>query len=155
MAPKVEPKEGPKVVGKVDLDALSPKKAAKRKETEEAPAKEAEAAEAKASPEAAEQPAKADAKNEAEEPEVVRAKVEKLSGPTVVGKIELPVERKRTAAKPGEDGKRKRVRVKKVDVSKAGESQPRPRPGPRPQKRAQEGGQQGRHPKEIRARSQG
>ena len=51
---------------------------------------------------------------------MVRAKVEKLSGPTVVGKIELPVERKKTAAKPGEDGKRKRVRVKKVDVSKAG-----------------------------------
>ncbi|MEC8360996.1 MAG: translation initiation factor IF-2, partial [Bacteroidota bacterium] len=52
--------------------------------------------------------------------DVVRAKVEQLSGPTVVGKIELPVERKKTAAKPGEDGKRKRVRVKKVDVSKAG-----------------------------------
>ena len=50
----------------------------------------------------------------------MRAKVEKLSGPTVVGKIELPVERKKTSTKPGEDGKRKRVRVKKVDVSKAG-----------------------------------
>ena len=50
---------------------------------------------------------------------MVRAKAEKLTGPTVVGKIELPVERKKTA-KTGEDGKRKRVRVKKVDVSKAG-----------------------------------
>ena len=120
VAPKVDSKEGPKVVGKVDLDALSPKKAAKKKETEEAPAKASEAAEAKAAPEAAEQPIDADAKDEANETEVVRAKVEKLSGPTVVGKIELPVERKRTAAKPGEDGKRKRVRVKKVDVSKAG-----------------------------------
>ena len=120
VAPKVDSQEGPKVVGKVDLDTLSPKKAAKKKETEEAPAKAAEAAEAKAAPEAAEQPIDADAKDEANETEVVRAKVEKLSGPTVVGKIELPVERKRTAAKPGEDGKRKRVRVKKVDVSKAG-----------------------------------
>ena len=120
VAPKVDSQEGPKVVGKVDLDALSPKKAAKKMETEEAPAKAAEAAEAKAAPEAAEQPIDADAKDETNETEVVRAKVEKLSGPTVVGKIELPVERKRTAAKPGEDGKRKRVRVKKVDVSKAG-----------------------------------
>ena len=51
---------------------------------------------------------------------MVRAKVEKLSGPTVVGKIELPAERKKTRSKPGEEGKRKRVRVKKVDVSKAG-----------------------------------
>ena len=65
----------------------------------------------------------AEAKPEAEAPakpaesEVVRAKAEKLSGPTVVGKIELPVEKKKTT---GEDGKRKRVRVKKVDVSKAG-----------------------------------
>ena len=48
---------------------------------------------------------------------MVRAKAEKLSGPTVVGKIELPVEKKKST---GEDGKRKRVRVKKVDVSKAG-----------------------------------
>jgi translation initiation factor IF-2 len=54
----------------------------------------------------------------APEQEVVRAKAEKLSGPTVVGKIELPVEKKRGAS--GDDGKRKRVRVKKVDVSKAG-----------------------------------
>ena len=38
----------------------------------------------------------------------------------MVGKIELPVEKKRTPGKVGEDGKRKRVRVKKVDVSKAG-----------------------------------
>ena len=48
----------------------------------------------------------------------MRAKAEKLSGPTVVGKIELPVEKKRGAS--GDDGKRKRVRVQKVDVSKAG-----------------------------------
>ena len=34
-----------------------------------------------------------------------------------MGKIDLPVEKKKTT---GEDGKRKRVRVKKVDVSKAG-----------------------------------
>ena len=39
---------------------------------------------------------------------------EQLTGPKVVGKIELPVEK----PKSSEDGKRKRVRVKKVDVKK-------------------------------------
>ena len=112
---------GPKVVGKVDLEALKPKKkvakAAKAEEKPEAPAApEAKAAAPEAAAAAKEAP-KAPAKPA--EPEVVRAKAEKLSGPTVVGKIELPVERKKTP-KASEDGKRKRVRVKKVDVSKAG-----------------------------------
>ena len=113
--------EGPKVVGKVDLEALKPKKSAKKTapKKDEAPAEKKEEAPAAAkAEEKAEEPAKAPAAKA--EPELVRAKVEKLSGPTVVGKIELPVEKKRTSSKPGEDGKRKRVRVKKVDVSKAG-----------------------------------
>jgi translation initiation factor IF-2 len=125
-ATKEEPevKEGPKVVGKVDLEALKPKKPAAKKPaakkeaapstTEESPAKEAASAakEEKAAP--------ASEKKEEAKPELVRAKAEKLSGPTVVGKIELPVERKRTSSKTADDGKRKRVRVKKVDVAKAG-----------------------------------
>ena len=101
-------------MGKVDLDGLKPKKAAKAepvKEEKKEPAKAEEAAPAKEETPATEAP---------KDPEVVRAKAEKLSGPTVVGKIELPVEKKRTPGKVGEDGKRKRVRVKKVDVSKAG-----------------------------------
>ena len=113
--------EGPKVVGKVDLEALKPKKTAKKAapKKDETPAETKEEAPAAAkAEEKAEEPAKAPAAKA--EPELVRAKVEKLSGPTVVGKIELPVEKKRTSSKPGEDGKRKRVRVKKVDVSKAG-----------------------------------
>ena len=105
-----EKSEGPKVVGKVDLDALKSKKAAKKEEaTKEEPKPEAK-------PEAPKQ----EEKPQSAEPDVVRAKAEKLSGPTVVGKIELPVEKKKSAGKTGEDGKRKRVRVKKVDVSKAG-----------------------------------
>ena len=110
--------DGPKVVGKLDLEALKPNKPAKKETTQK-----------EAKPEASEVAKPADAKPleevklETEAPaqptesEVVRAKAEKLSGPTVVGKIELPVEKKKTT---GEDGKRKRVRVKKVDVSKAG-----------------------------------
>ena len=110
---KVSDNEGPKVVGKVDLDALKPKK---KKAANEEPSKEEAAQDATA---ASATPAE-DAKPEAPEAEVVRAKAEKLSGPTVVGKIELPVEKKRTASKSNDEGKRKRVRVKKVDVSKAG-----------------------------------
>ena len=105
---KTPANDGPKVVGKVDLEALKPKKKAPAKAAP-APAK---ATEAKAKEEAPKEAPKAP------EQEVVRAKAEKLSGPTVVGKIELPVEKKRGAS--GDDGKRKRVRVKKVDVSKAG-----------------------------------
>ena len=110
---KVSGNESPKVVGKVDLDALKPKK---KKAANEEPSKEEAAQDATA---ASATPAE-DAKPEAPEAEVVRAKAEKLSGPTVVGKIELPVEKKRTASTSNDEGKRKRVRVKKVDVSKAG-----------------------------------
>jgi translation initiation factor IF-2 len=45
---------------------------------------------------------------------VLKTKVQKLTGPKVVGKIVLPVEKKKSK----DDGKRKRVRVKKVDVKK-------------------------------------
>ena len=111
-------KEGPKVVGKVDLDALKPKKAAAKK----AEASKEEAPAPKAAPPAKEEPseAKPAAETPQAKPELVRAKAEKLSGPTVVGKIELPVEKKRSSSKSEDDGKRKRVRVKKVDVAKAG-----------------------------------
>ena len=107
-----EAQEGPKVVGKVDLEALKSKKpaveAAKKEEAKPEAPEASKPAEAKPETVAPAEPA---------ESEVLRAKAEKLSGPTVVGKIELPVEKKKTT---GEDGKRKRVRVKKVDVSKAG-----------------------------------
>ena len=94
----------------MDLEALKPKKKAPAKaDPAPAPAKPAEPEAKTEAPKEAANPA---------EPEVVRAKAEKLSGPTVVGKIELPVEKKKGAS--GDDGKRKRVRVKKVDVSKAG-----------------------------------
>ena len=114
-------KEGPKVVGKVDLDALKPKKTQKKvaaTKKEEKP--KAETPQTASAPEAKTEAPKEEKPEAPKQPEVVRAKAEKLSGPTVVGKIELPVERKKTSSKPGEDGKRKRVRVKKVDVSKAG-----------------------------------
>ena len=113
-----EAEEGPKVVGKVDLKALKPKKPAKKAATkEEAKTEAPEAAKPAEAKPAEEAKPETEAPAKPAESEVLRAKAEKLSGPTVVGKIELPVEKKKTT---GEDGKRKRVRVKKVDVSKAG-----------------------------------
>ena len=50
--------------------------------------------------------------------EKIETKIEKLSGPTVVGKIELPVEKKKTAADKSDDNKRKRKRITKVDVER-------------------------------------
>ena len=48
----------------------------------------------------------------------LETKIEKLSGPTVVGKIELPVEKKKTAADKSDNNKRKRKRITKVDVER-------------------------------------
>jgi translation initiation factor IF-2 len=122
-----------KVLGKLDLDSVEKKRKPKTKAEKEAERAELQAKSKKASAdvrkarveeerqaqEAAAAAAKAaeEKKREADKPELVRAKVEKLSGPTVVGKIELPVERKRTPANK-EDGKRKRKRISKVDVDK-------------------------------------
>ena len=114
---KAKPESAVKVVGQVDLDSVAPKKTKKAaaKKEEPAPAEpEAPAAEATESAPAAEEPKKEPAEPEAE---VVRAKAEKLTGPTVVGKIDLPVEKKPTTA--GE--KRKRKRITKVDVEAAGQ----------------------------------
>jgi translation initiation factor IF-2 len=116
------PESTVKVVGKVDLDAVAPKKAKKTatKKEQPAPAKP-EAPKTEAAPvveEAKKEPVKPTEPAEPEA-EVVRAKAEKLSGPTVVGKIDLPVEKKPTTA--GE--KRKRKRITKVDVEAAGQQQ--------------------------------
>ena len=114
---KAKPESAVKVVGKVDLDSVAPKKTKKAaaKKEEPAPAEpEAPAAEATESAPAEEEPKKEPAEPEAE---VVRAQAEKLTGPTVVGKIDLPVEKKPTTA--GE--KRKRKRITKVDVEAAGQ----------------------------------
>ena len=58
----------------------------------------------------------------------VKTKIEKLTGPKIVGKIVLPVEKKKSK----DDGKRKRVRVKKVDVKKQSNQTGTARPGARP-----------------------
>lgn len=115
---------GPKVMGTINLDELTPaarkKKLAEEKAKKEKEAKEA-AAKAKAEKEAADKAAQEKAKKEAaqnEEDQVIRAKVDKLAGAKVLGKIELPVEKPRekkpvATSNDSADKKRKRKRVRR------------------------------------------
>ncbi len=103
-----------KVVGKVDFEAQEKEAAAKRAAAEETRIKAKLEAE-KIVVKSAIKPIKKQEEEPVEDaPDVVKANVEQLSGPKVVGKIELPVEKQKSS----DDGKRKRVRVKKVDVKK-------------------------------------
>lgn len=141
---KEEPRKGPKVVGKMSLDNVEigrgkkgkKAKAAKKEEEEkkEAPAPEekpAETASAEATPEKEEKaaekkddketPSEKAKEEEKKEPEIMKGKAEKLSGPKVVGKIELkeePRKKKPVASSSDTDSrkKRKRKRISKVDV---------------------------------------
>jgi translation initiation factor IF-2 len=70
---------------------------------------------------------------EPKEIETIRVERQTLSGPTVLGKIELPVEKPRTPGqRPGgesEAERKKRKRIKKIDVNKAAEQQKGQQPG--------------------------
>ena len=104
-----------KVVGKVDFEAQKKEAAEKRAAAKEARIKAKLEADKIVVKSAIKPIEKKEEEAHAESDEnVVKAKVEQLSGPKVVGKIELPVEK----PKSKDDGKRKRVRVKKVDVKK-------------------------------------
>ena len=125
--PKEEKKSTVKVVGKVDLDKLNQKTRPSKKskqEKEEAEKKEepAEKLEAPASEEKEEKPPeqapeKEVAKEEKKPAEVYKPEVTRLSGPTVVGRIDLPVEKKKEPVASSSDTerpkKKKRKRIRK------------------------------------------
>ena len=98
------------VVGKIDLDAV--KKSPKKEEPKEEPKKEEKEEPVKAEEEKKEEKAPEEKKEE-EKTETIRVERQKLTGPNVVGKIELPVEKKPRGER------RKRKRVRKVDVKAA------------------------------------
>lgn len=125
--------EGTKVVTKIDLSAIDsstrPKKTAKKKEEkEEAPAveeapkskKKEEAAPAPVAEPVAVTPAPAPAPVAPEEPTgptITNIRAEKLEGPKILGKIDLPVNSDTRPKPMGRDEKRKR---KRIPVDKAG-----------------------------------
>jgi translation initiation factor IF-2 len=119
---------GLKVVGKVDFEAQKKEAAEKRATAAEARAK-AKLESEKIVVKSAIQPVEttqSEAEDKKDDSNIVKAKAEQLTGPKVVGKIELPVEK----PKKSSDGeKRKRVRVKKVDVNKQARANNRPGKG--------------------------
>jgi translation initiation factor IF-2 len=111
--------EGPKIVDKIDLSAIDsstrPKKIIKKK----AAGKEEEevAPEAAAPVGEGEPPAEpAEANGELEDRNIENIKAEKIEGPKILGKIDLPSQAE-TRPKPGEEKrKRKRIPIEKKDV---------------------------------------
>ncbi len=113
--------EGPKVVTKIDLDAIDsstrPKRGAKAKK-EETPeeAKPTKAKKAKEVTEEAPAPVAEAAPAEEAPPVIENIEVEKLSGPKILGKIELPTD---SETRPVRDEKkpRKRIPIAKKDTT--------------------------------------
>jgi translation initiation factor IF-2 len=143
--------EAPKVVGMVDLNAIDSSTRAKktvRKKEEPAKAASAPAPAPVAPAPVAAQPAPAapavaaelrdeEASKEAEKV-IENIQAERLSGPKILGKIELPVERD-TRPKP-EDGKRKRKRI--IVGSPANDPNRKPVDNRGPQQGGRGGGEQ-------------
>jgi len=111
---KADALSGPSVLGKIDL---TPKpKAEPVAETAEEPV---EVKEVKTEIKKAD-PVK---ENKLEPSETIKAEAKKLTGPKVLGKIELPkVPVKSKPSQDSEASKRKRKRIKKVNVEKAGKN---------------------------------
>lgn len=127
--------EGPKVLDKIDLSAIDsstrPKKAVKVKKTkEEAPV--AEQPQPETTPEVKETPKDEPApvverptiESPVEEPEeetevvIENIKADKLEGPKILGKIDLPVDND-TRPKADEKRKRKRIPIEKPSIQKS------------------------------------
>ena len=117
------------VIGKVDLSKMNlktrpDKKKKGERETEKTEKKESQAPKAKET-EKPKETSKEEPKKEEETPkeekksiETIKVDRQKLSGPTVVGKIDLPTPQKKQSKGASNDNKRKRKRIKKVDVNK-------------------------------------
>ena len=103
-----------KMVGKIDLDSINSKTRPDKKETVKKPKQEKPKQE---KPKQEKAPSTG-ANDPAKEPETIRVQRTKLTGPNVVGKIELPVEKPKTSGGTSQGERRKRKRVRKVDVNK-------------------------------------
>ena len=157
---EVLPDSPVKILGKLDLDSVSNKRKPKTKaqkdeeraliakKSAEISKKEGEAmAKAKLDKAQEEKTQKEAKKIAADAPRVVEkmeTRVEKLTGPTVVGKIVLPVEKKRTSK--AEENKRKRKRITQVDVAKTARTAS---PGARPADTRGRGGKKNEPKREV------
>lgn len=141
--PVEEKREGDvkvQVVGKIDLDKINSKTRPDKKSKQDEPAPVAATKPVEAKKEEIKEAPKAEEKKETPvapesvkpiEPQLIRATSAKLTGPNVVGKIVLPVEKERVSSAD----RKKRKRVRKVDASKpqtTGNNSPGSAPGNRP-----------------------
>lgn len=140
LEPEVEKEADLKVVGKIDLDLpkIKAKDKAKTKDTKEDKVPEvkeeeivktidAETAESEKEKEPVEE---LPVKQEEEDKNFIRFEVEKLTGPTVVGKIDLPVQQiERRESEKSRKKKRKRIKkdTLRVDLEKKRDASSEPR----------------------------
>ena len=114
---KADKLSGPSVLGKINL-APKPKPSDKKEESVEKPKLDDKPVE-KPKEELVENP-NVEEDSEAKV-DTIKAEAKKLSGPTVLGKIDLPIEKLKTNNDSESDNaRRKRKRIKKVNVEKAG-----------------------------------
>ncbi len=118
------------VLGKIDLDKINTKTRPDKKKKQEQPKKTKEVAKAPAKPAAAPQKEKQPVKppvvekapEQVPEPpkeiETIRSERRVLTGPVVLGKIELPVEKPKSHVSKTDEPRKKRKRIKKIDPSK-------------------------------------
>ncbi len=108
------------VIGKIDLSSINSKtrpdkkKKGEKRDTPVSLEKPKDIVPPKKEEPKQEEKAPEPPKEEPKEIQTIKAERQKLSGPTVVGKIDLPVEKKPSKDEP----KRKRKRIKKVDINK-------------------------------------
>ncbi len=127
------------VLGKIDLDKINSKtRPDKKKKPEKSVAKEKQSHQAPKAPAKPEVTKVVGTPKVAETPapvvepvveapkeiETIRVERKVLSGPTVLGRIELPVEKPKSndhnrPGKPGDEPRKKRKRIKKIDPAKA------------------------------------
>jgi translation initiation factor IF-2 len=127
------------VIGKIDLDKINSKTRPdkKKKQDYQKPKQEPIQPVAKAvAPkpvEKAPEPPKVEEKTPEPPKEIETIRVERkvLSGPTVLGRIELPVEKPKTpgSGRPTDEPRKKRKRIKKIDPTKTGSTPNANQPG--------------------------
>jgi translation initiation factor IF-2 len=103
------------IVGKIDLDALNLRSRPEKKPLED-PKKEKVTV-----PLEQDKPVEVSSPEVTKAPEIetIRFQRQVLTGTTVIGKIELPVEKPKATSDAADDSKRKRKRIKKVEVQPA------------------------------------
>ena len=139
---KIEAPEitGPKVLDKIDLDAVDASTKPKKTTKKSAKAKKEEA---EVVPETPEEVVESPAPPVEVQPEMIKIEAPELEGPKIIGRIDLPVD-KEAARGADEKRKRKRIPVEKKGAQGAGQFKPVLRTG-----QGQQGGarpQQGQRP---------